>query len=71
MPRIEVEQEMARLAKIVAQFFDTLPDRLERDTGMTPLILAKVERYLDEVREELYKAAISDEPVASADSAVL
>lgn len=71
VPRIEVEEEMARIAKIVAQCFDTLPDRLERDCGVTPLVLAKIERYLDEVREELHKAAVRQDAEDDADSAIL
>jgi phage terminase Nu1 subunit (DNA packaging protein) len=66
VPRIEVEQEMARIAKIIAQCFDTLPDRLERDCGMQPVAVAKVERCLDEVREELHRAVIEDEDARSA-----
>lgn len=66
VPRIEVEQEQARTMKIVARFFDTLPDVLERDCGAAPILLAKIETRLDEVREEIYRELVADD----ADSAV-
>lgn len=68
IPRIECEADQARMTKIVAQFFDTLPDRIERDCGVSPLVLAKVEQSLDAVREELYRAVA--EPEEDADRAV-
>jgi hypothetical protein len=69
VPRIEVEQEQARLMKIVAQCFDTLPDLLERDCAASSQMVATVERRLDRVREELYKLAVELE--ANAASTVL
>jgi hypothetical protein len=61
VPRIEVEQEQARTMKIVARFFDTLPDVLERDCGASPILLAKVEQRLDEVREEIYRELVAED----------
>lgn len=67
VPRIEVEQEQARTAKLVAQFFDTLPDVLERDCGASPLQLAKIEDALDRVREGLYRELVRevDQPITA------
>lgn len=65
VPRIEVEQEQARIAKLVAQFFDTLPDVLERDCGANALLLSKLEDKLDRVRENLYRALMADAHEAS------
>lgn len=67
IPRIEVEQEMAAQLKVTAECFDTLPDILERDCGLTPAVLSKVEACLDRAREELYRRMTEEE--GDADSA--
>ena len=54
IPRLEVEQEMAALLKMVAEYFDTLSDVLERDCGLDPSVLSKVEERLDRTRNELH-----------------
>lgn len=56
IPRIEVEQELARVAKMVTRFCDTLPDVLERDCGLSGAALVKVEESLDGMRTELCDA---------------
>lgn len=61
IPRIEAEQEMAAMAKIVAECFDTLPDILERDCGLAPAILDRLEGALDRTREDLYTRLSDDE----------
>jgi hypothetical protein len=71
LPRIAVEQEQARTTKIVARCFDTLPDIIERDCGVSPLIIAKIEQRLGMAREELYKEVIEIDAEEDADSAVL
>jgi phage terminase Nu1 subunit (DNA packaging protein) len=65
IPRIEVEQEMAGLLKVVAETFDTLPDLLERDCGLAPKHLARVETALDRARETLYERLGQDDDAAS------
>lgn len=66
VPRIECEQEMAGMVKIVAECFDTMPDILERDCGLAPPVVAKVEHTLDKVRSELYlQLAAEDEDADS------
>lgn len=67
VPIYEVEQEQARIAKVVTQFLDTLPDILERDCGATPQMLAKIEQRIDAAREDLYKAAKGDNNGSEAD----
>lgn len=61
VPAIEVEQGHGRIFAIVTQAFDTLPDVLERDVGLTPLQLARVEKHVDETREALYQALVEGE----------
>jgi len=61
VPSIEVEQGHGRIFAIATQAFDTLPDVLERDVGLSPLQLVRVEKHLDETREALYQALIEGE----------
>lgn len=58
VPSFEVERDQARVAKIVAHFFDTLPDVLERDCGASPQMLAKLDEVLGRVREALYAEVV-------------
>lgn len=69
VPSIEVEQGEAAIFKIVTQGLETLPDVLERDVGLSPLQLARVERHLDEYREALYRALNEGDEGDGADSA--
>jgi hypothetical protein len=55
VPAIEVEAKFAANFKTMAQWLDTLPDVLERDCGASPVLLAKIERRIDGLREELYQ----------------
>lgn len=55
IPRFDVEQEQARILRNVALFADTLPDVIERDCGLAPEAIARVERAVDELREALYR----------------
>lgn len=68
VPALEVERDYGLVWAILGQFFDTLPDVLERDVGAAPLLIARIERHLDELREALYQAMIA-EPEDDADSA--
>lgn len=54
LERGAVEREYARMTKNVAHTLEVLPDILERDCGCTPLQLARIEKSLDGLREELY-----------------
>lgn len=65
IPKLEVEAETSHVMKTVAQFFDTLPDVLERDCGLGAEVLVTLERRLDAVREDLF-AALSAEPPGDA-----
>lgn len=64
VPSIEVEQEIARLFKLIAQALDTLPDVLERDAGATAAQLTRVERHLAELRNALF-ASVTDDDVGA------
>jgi hypothetical protein len=61
IPRIEVEQEQAHAMRAVALMFDTLPDVLERDCGLSGDTLERVERHVDDCREQLHKLLTVEE----------
>lgn len=61
LERTDVEQEMAAMLKVTAECFDTLPDILERDCGLAPAVLERVEASLDRAREELYQRLTEDD----------
>jgi hypothetical protein len=69
VPSLEVEQGHGQIFAISTQMADTLPDVLERDVGLTPLQLARVEKHLDEWREALYQRLIEGREDDGADSA--
>ncbi|EWC53106.1 hypothetical protein XAR_0546 [Xanthomonas citri pv. glycines str. 8ra] len=46
----------------MVQFFDTLPDVLERKLSLSPEQVIKAQEECDRVRQSMYEA-ISDEPI--------
>lgn len=52
--RTDVEQHVGRLTTIVLRCFETIPDVLERDCGLTPHAVTVVERELDAARVQLH-----------------
>lgn len=49
----DVAREFSLLAKAVVQVLDTLPDVLERDCGLTPKQVAKVQGVVDDLRDQM------------------
>jgi len=66
VPAFEVEQRYAEIFKLIGEFHDTLPDVLERDCGASPMLLAKIEQRLDELRELMYSKLTEAEDADSA-----
>lgn len=64
IPRDDYLAELSRVLKLVKQAFDTLPDVLERDCGLTPDQVARVEATCDPVRDALAEeiARIPEQP---------
>lgn len=54
IPATDVERGYSHVFKCVARVFDTLPDTLERDCGLSAAALAVVEKHLDAARLELH-----------------
>lgn len=53
VPAFEVAQEMGFLAKAVIQQLETLPDILERDCGLQPKALVRVQQIIDDLRDQM------------------
>lgn len=61
IPALEHERDVARILGVVVQTFETLPDILERDEGLLPHQVDRVQKVLDRKREELYESLVSEE----------
>ncbi len=58
----DVARQMALMAKAVVQVLETLPDVLERDCGLQPKQVARVQSSIDDLRDQLaVQAATLDE----------
>lgn len=53
IPASEVALEMGTMAKAVVQTLETLPDILERDCGLQPRDLIRVQQVIDDVRDQM------------------
>jgi len=62
IPADEFARELATLAKATAAGLDQLPDMLERDAGLEPEAIERVQQVIDQLREQLYQAVVSDAP---------
>jgi len=60
IPSHEFARELSMLAKTVAAGLDSLPDMLERDAGLSPAAIDRVQHVIDALREEMYQAAVGD-----------
>ncbi|MGL5589093.1 MAG: DUF1441 family protein [Aeromonas veronii] len=54
IPSAESRDEQSKTLKVVAAFFDSMPDKLERKRIFTPDQLEAVEKLCDEMRAQLY-----------------
>jgi hypothetical protein len=61
VPRLESEQELARVVKIFVRVHDALPDKIERDCGASPLMVQAIERELDAAREQAYAEILAED----------
>lgn len=57
IPEYEVTSVYAALVKTVIQQLETLPDRLERDAGMTPQAVSMVQKIIDDLRDNLFDSS--------------
>lgn len=61
VPAAEVERDYAQLVKVVSQFFDTLPDVLERDAALSPEQVIAVQAACDRVRNSMHAMVASED----------
>jgi len=54
-------RQMSSFAKSVITLLDGLPDILERDAGLPPEAIQRVQELMDATREQLYQAVIADD----------
>ena len=57
----EATREMSRLAKATASTLDGLADVLERDAGLNPEAVLRVQEITDSLREQMYQSVVSDD----------
>lgn len=67
IPAGEVEAEFADLIKSLVQYLDTLGDQLERDCGLTPEQVERVNETVTSLRAQWYAKLIQDDAVATAE----
>lgn len=60
IPAAEVEAETSELVKHMVQFLDTLGDQLERDCGLSPEQVQRVNEYAESLRVRLHAEVTED-----------
>lgn len=53
IPSSDVAREFSSMAKAVVQVLETLPDILERDCGLQPVAVARVQAIIDDIRDQM------------------
>lgn len=53
IPASTVTREFSSMAKAVVQVLETLPDILERDCAMTPAAVVRVQKVIDDLRDQI------------------
>ncbi len=53
IPASDVRREFAIWAKAVVQVLETLPDILERDCGLQPVAVSRVQSIIDDLRDQI------------------
>ena len=61
IPADEVSREFSILAKAVVQVLETLPDILERDCALTPAAVSRVQKVIDNLRDEMARKVVESE----------
>ena len=63
IPASEHESDCAEMAKSIVQFLETLPDQLERDTGLSPEQVDSLHASIDAQRQVFFDRIVKDEEV--------
>lgn len=62
IPADDVRREYSAMAKAVVQVLETLPDILERDCGLQPAAVARVQAIIDDLRDQMAQRVLDAEP---------
>ena len=60
IPASDVAREFAEMAKAMVQVLETLPDILERDCALEPSAVMRVQRIIDDLRDEIARRVADD-----------
>lgn len=63
--RTDVEIEWGRVLKVVKQGLDTLVDVVERDVVPSPIVLERISRWVDQIREDMAEAITKGGPAVT------
>ncbi|MDI3359767.1 DUF1441 family protein [Lelliottia sp. V89_10] len=61
IPAEDVRREFSLMAKAMVQVLETLPDILERDCGLQPGPVARVQSIIDDVRDQIAQRVIDSD----------
>lgn len=61
IPADEVAREYSLMAKSVVMILETLPDILERDCGLTPAAVTRVQSVIDDLRDQIAQKVLEAE----------
>jgi hypothetical protein len=67
VPMIEVEQVYGKRNKLITRLLETITDRLERGGGVPAVVLALVDRMVDEIMDELHALRLDEDDADSPD----
>lgn len=59
LKREDVEREWSRVLKIISLELSTMVDALERDLGLDPLVLERIEERIDQIRRQMHGAIVA------------
>lgn len=67
IPASDVRREFASMAKAVVQVLETLPDILERDCGLQPGAVARVQAIIDDLRDQIAQRIVDTDVAGEGD----
>lgn len=61
IPADDVRREFSMMAKAMIQVLETLPDILERDCGLQPAAVARIQSIIDDTRDQIAQRVINSD----------
>lgn len=59
LKREDVETEWSRVLKVISLDLSTIVDVLERDLGLDPLVLERIEQRIDQIRRQMHDSIVA------------